>query len=252
MQPKCNPWGSRVVDAAAAIPVVQEFLTHVKRLDEMSDPGGHYLDTPAYRETKDAINRSLPKIKALIDATDPSLKTQLLRGLSGSFGYSGAVAAVTQLLGSLESAETTAALVGPSGPNLTVSTMHSWVRKAAGPLWEDGHHAQAVQTAASCVFDTELPAKLGLQKGARGTKPEEMVGKAFDETAPLLTIPGYTPGTQNWTNVYQGAKHLGLACAKLVRNLGTHNVTAAGNKDELLEDLALLSRFARIIDSSSI
>jgi hypothetical protein len=184
MQPKCNPRRFSVVDEAAAIPVVPEFLTLVKQLDQMYDGYGHYLDTAAYKSTKEAIARSLAPIKALIEVTDPSLMQQLTRGLSGSFGYSAAVSAVNELLGSLESAETTAALVGPKGPNLSASKMHPWVMKSAGPLWDGGHHAQAVQTAASSVFDAELPAKLGLQPGAKGTKPEEMVAKTFDEAGP--------------------------------------------------------------------
>jgi hypothetical protein len=130
--------------------------------------------------------------------------------------------------------------------------MHAWIWAPAAPLWDGGHHPQAVQTAASSIFDANLPAKLGLQQGARGTKPEEMIGKAFDEVAPLLLIPGHTKGTQNWTNAYQGAKYLGLACSKLVRNLGTHNVTSPGDENELLEELAMLSRFARIIDASTL
>jgi hypothetical protein len=181
-----------MVDEAAAIPVVQQFLEIVKRLDEMSDPYRNYLDTPAYRATKDAINRSLPPIKALIDATDPSLKTPLLRGLSGSFGYSWAVSAVTQLLGSLESAETTAALVGPRGPSLSASKMHPWVWDVVGRLWDGGHRREAVSKAASAIFDVHLPNKVQMPKG---TKPEQMIGKAFSATPPFLEIPGFsTPG----------------------------------------------------------
>ena len=54
------------------------------------------------------------------------------------------------------------------------------------------------------------------------------------------------------TNTYQGAMHLGLACAKLVRNLGTHNVASPGDEAVLLEELAMLSRFARLVDSATL
>ena len=54
------------------------------------------------------------------------------------------------------------------------------------------------------------------------------------------------------TNAYQGSQNLGLACAKLVRNLATHNGTAKRDENEMLEELATLSRFARVIDSSTI
>jgi hypothetical protein len=252
MQPKCKPAARVAVNAASAIPVVEEFLALVVQLDEMYDPYSAYLATNDYKTTKMAVDRSVGPIRLLIEATDDSLMQKLDRGLGGNYGYSAAVSAVSELLGLLEFEATSATIMGPTGPRPSVSRMHPWVLKAAGSLWEGGHHAQAVQTAASSVFDQELPAKLGLTPGARGTKPEEMVGKAFDETAPVLKIPGFTQGTQNRTNVYQGSKHLGLACAKLVRNIGTHTVASGGDPDVLIEELAMLSRFARIVEASTV
>ncbi len=120
--------------------------------------------------------------------------------------------------------------------------MHPWIHGAAAQLWDDEHHRQAVSTAASFIFDTYLPEKVEMPKG---TSPEAMVGKAFSADPPFLNIPGFeTPGHDR-TNAYQGARDLGLACAKLVRNLATHNGAASRDENELLEELAMLSRFAQ-------
>ena len=85
-----------------------------------------------------------------------------------------------------------------------------------------------------------------------GAQPEAMLGKAFSATPPFLNIPGFEDPGHDRTNAYQGAQNLGLACAKLVRNLTTHNGTAARDEKELIEELAMLSRFARIVDSSTV
>ena len=241
-----------MIDEALAIPKVEEFLVLVQRLEDMWDPASNYVLTPLYKETRSAIDERVPLIKMIADQCDDTLIHPMERGLTGNFGYSAAVRSLTQLLGLLRTAGEREAILGSRGPGLSPARMHPWVWGAAAKLWEGDHHPQAVQTAASAIFDTRLPTKLGLQQGAKGTSPEEMVGKAFDENAPLLVIPGYTKGTRNWTNAYQGTKYLGLACAKLVRNLGTHNMTIAVDENVLLEELAMLSRFARIVDASAL
>ena len=115
-------------------------------------------------------------------------------------------------------------------------------------LWDDGHHEEALAAAGSAVFDVYLPAKVEMPKGS---KPDAMIGKAFGGAgSPFLEIPGFEEAGQDRTNAYQGTQHLGLACAKLVRNLATHNVTVKRDENEILEELAMLSRFARIVVAS--
>jgi Protein of unknown function (Hypoth_ymh) len=152
-----------------------------------------------------------------------------------------------KLVAILEKQEEWDELLGPSGPQLAGSEMHPWVWGAAGQLWDDGHQLQAVQTAASHLFDVYLPKKLGVPKG---TDPEKMVADAFSESAPKLMFGGLTPGSRDWTNTYRGAANLGRACSKLVRNLRTH--ATPGDEPVLLEELAMLSRFARLVDEGTL
>jgi hypothetical protein len=133
-------------------------------------------------------------------------------------------------------------------PALSLTAMHPWIRAASAKLWADGHHRQAVKEAASEMFDKQLPAKVQLP---RGTPLDQMVNRAFGNIAtPFLKIPGVPATGPDRTNAYEGAQHLGLSCISLVRNLRTHNFP--GTEEEFLEELAMLSRFARIVDSSTL
>ena len=188
-----------------------------------------------------------PVVVALAKHYDHELAQRLKEHVRG--GHDSAVVNdCDELLGYIENELTIQALEGLTGPQLSASRMHPWVWGNAASLWDGGHHRQAVQTAASAIFDVQLPAKLGMPQG---TKPEQLVGQAFDEQGPRLKLDGIAPGN-DWANAYQGAMHLGFSCAKLVRNLGTHHVTAPADEDILLEELAMLSRFARLVDSATL
>ena len=178
------------VNEDLAIPKVRQFWDLVVALDDLYAASGDYLDTGYYKTTKAQVDLRVPLIKSIAEASDPTIPERIEDGLRGHYGYSRAVTAVTELLGILEGAEERAAIFSPKGPKLSAASMHPWVWGVAASLWGGGPHPQAVQTAASSIFDANLPTKLGLPKGAKGTKPEEMVAKAFDENAPILTIPG--------------------------------------------------------------
>jgi hypothetical protein len=178
------------------------------------------------------------------------LAVDLLAGSqAGGYGMTALIGPVGRLVALVSRWEELQEKLGPVGPLLAASQMHPWVWDAASHLWDDGHVPQAVSTAASTIFDSYLPTKLGIVPGTFSV--EKMIADAFDENDPQLLIPGFVKGNQNWTNAYQGARNLGLACAKMVRNLGTHNVTNPGPQEVALEELAMLSRFARLIDSSN-
>lgn len=215
----------------------------------MWDAYDSYLDDPAHKSLVDVIHKQLPLIRDIAREYDEELAERINHGINYGSGYGAALAATNELVGTLESADRRAAIFGIKGPKLALSSMHPWVHGAAAQLWDDEHHRQAVTTAASFIFDTYLPEKVQMPKG---TSPEAMVGKAFSADPPFLNILGFeTPGHDR-TNAYQGARDLGLACAKLVRNLATHNGATPRDENELLEELAMLSRFARLVDSSTL
>jgi hypothetical protein len=62
-----------------------------------------------------------------------------------------------------------AEIMGPDGPQLSAARLHPWVWEHATQLWADGHRRAAVEAAATALFDSHIPAKLGRQ---RDTKAE--------------------------------------------------------------------------------
>jgi len=250
MQPKCNPKGRGVVDEALALAELQDFAAKLKRAGELWSPfGGSPASDAMYDAVRAEIHKSLQLVKEIASEYDKELAGRIDHGVNYGSGHVAAIAATNELIGILESAEKRAAILGTQGPKLAAANMHPWVWGAAAQLWDDGHHREAVSKAASAIFDVYLPDKVQMSKG---TKAEAMIGQAFSGATPFLNIPGFATPGQDRTNAYDGASNLGLACSKLVRNLATHNVTAPGDEDELLEELAMLSRFARIVDSSTV
>lgn len=81
----------------------------------------------------------------------------------------------------LKGAQRRAEIMGTVGPKLEAAKMHRWVWIPAAELWDDGHRREAVQAAATSIFDQQLPAKLGR---GRHRQPGELVGMAFSTKAP--------------------------------------------------------------------
>ncbi len=130
--------------------------------------------------------------------------------------------------------------------------MHPWVWGVAASLWDDGYRREAVQAAATAVFDSHLPAKLGVPKGVQ---PRDLANAFSTDpptaTQPRLRLPDYTPGDKDWTSAHDGAKFLGFACAAGVRNLTTHSVDQPVEQ-VALEALAALSLFSRWSDEATV
>jgi hypothetical protein len=238
-----------MVDEALALHEVREFRARVQAADGMWDVHSHYLNSPTYKQLVEEIHKQLAMIKDIAREFEPELADRIDQGVNYGSGYASARAAADELIGILESAGKRGAIFEVKGPRLALSSMHPWVHGAAAQLWDDEYHREAVTAAASAIFDTYLPAKVQMPKG---TQPDAMLGKAFKGESPFLNIPEFEAPGHDRTNAYEGAQNLGLACAKLVRNLATHNGTALREENELLEELAMLSRFARIVDSSTV
>ena len=77
---------------------VERFLALVTALDALWDSGASYLDDPRYSELKQEINGSIFFVKTIADECKPGLSDRIMKGLEGTFGYTGAVSAVTDLL----------------------------------------------------------------------------------------------------------------------------------------------------------
>jgi hypothetical protein len=115
-----------------------------------------------------STSQSLALIKQIADECDGSLAIRIDKGLHGAYGYSGAVSALNELLGFLQSGDKRKAIFEPTGPKLAASNMHPWVWGAVSQLWDDGHHREAVSKAASAIFDvSDFPEQPTRRRGLR-------------------------------------------------------------------------------------
>ena len=92
------------INEELAIPTVERFLALVTALAAIWEPGASYLDDPRYSELKQEIDGSISVVKTIADECEPGLSDRITKGLQGTFGYSGAVSAVSELLDRLRTA----------------------------------------------------------------------------------------------------------------------------------------------------
>jgi hypothetical protein len=210
-----------------------------------------YLDDPAFNAAETQINAKIATIERIAAHFDAGLATRIRTKSQIGWEHYAKVDAAEELVGRIRSVEEEEALFGIQGPKLAAAQMHRWVWDAAAGLWENGHRREAIQAAATAIFDFQLPAKLGVPAG----QPRDLANSFSTDppTAqqPRLRLPGYTPGDRSWTNAHDGAKFLGFACGAGIRNIATHTVTQP-DEPLALEALAALSLFARWCDDAAV
>jgi hypothetical protein len=203
-----------------------------------------------WRNVEMKINESLPLVERIVVELDPRLASPMRAKPSMGWPHFPKIAALEEALGILRSKEKADAIFAPKGPQLAATDLHPWIWNAAVDLWADGHHREAVQRAATALFDSHLPAKL-LSVG----KPGDLVSQAFSLEPPeqgknRLRIPGYAEGSESWKNVHNGARFIGMGCVAAIRNLSTHELELS--EQEALEQLATLSVMARWVAESEL
>lgn len=164
-----------------------------------------------------------------------------------------ALAATDELLGILQGRERDEAVLGPAGPKLAAYQLHRWVWQPAAGLWDNSYRREATQ-AAAMVFDSQLPAKLGVPRGAKAV---DLIRQAFSTQPPAPGAPRLrlsarqAPNDPDWVNQHEGAMHFGRGCAMAIPNVQSHS-SAQPDEQEALEALAALSLLARWIDSAQV
>lgn len=159
--------------------------------------------------------------------------------------------ALVDLQGVVEAETTLAAILGPSGPRLSATSLHERVWTAAAPLWADGHHHQAVQFASQAV-EAHLQSALNRFDVSGKDLANAFSTKPPTEDWPRLRIPGIEPTSSTWTSAHEGAGHLIRAAFQYVRNLASHLGAPTPSDAECLEQLAILSTLARLVDSCEV
>ena len=138
--------------------------------------------------------------------------------------------------------------LGPAGPKLAAAEMHPWVWEEAASRWEAGFFRDAVQAAATRIFDVELPKKLGVQP----SKDPAGLFAAFapDKTgATVLRFSDVDPANASWASLHRGTMLFGQGSVMAIRNPRTHRLEVREDQ-AALEELAALSLLARWIDDA--
>lgn len=199
-----------------------------------------------------AIHQQIVAMAQISDASGCDVTSDLLTDNGRGWKHFSRRRAAYVLLGWLGDAEEVARNIGPQGPKMAAEDFHPWVWDHAARLWTDGHPRDAVRAAAIAIFSSHLPTTLGVSKD---TAPEALVA-AFSldppqAGRPRLRIQGLEAGSEDYKNSQQGAQELGRACGKLARNLSAH--TAEEHDEQVaLEELAMLSRFSRLVEASDL
>ena len=217
-----------------------------------NEVGSYSAENLRLRDTDRRVQEQFPLIARIAKRADPGIATRLQEKSLG-WPYYEALAASQQLAGLPGSREEEERILGPVGPKLAAANLHPWVWNAAVNLWDDGHLREAVQAAATALFDHHLPAKLGVPGP---TSSKDRISQAFQTAAPAagkprLRLDDYPDGSANWTSQHEGAQFFGMGCAQLIRNLATHT-GAQPDEQDALEQLAALSMLARLIEPAKV
>lgn len=244
-----------IADIDAALGKVREFIELLERNHRAWPARRTSSDAKTdYDATSNLIQEQLPLITRIAERSDDSLGTKLRTDGGGYvWRYQSILETSRQLAGLLSSVEEAERILGPRGPKLAAANLHPWIWNAAVNLWDDGHRREAVQAAATALFDQHLPAKLGVP-GPPSAK--ERISQAFatdppSAGKPRLRLDDYPDPSPNWTSQHEGAKFFGMGCAQLIRNLATHTGTQP-DEQSALEELAALSGLARMIDRAKV
>lgn len=236
-------------DVPAALKKVREFIAILEPgRDAWSRRG---VEPLIWNQRSTEILERLPLIVQIAARADAGLLAKLQ---TDSFGYPyhETLKAALQLAGMLDSADEAQQILGPVGPKLAAANLHPWIWNAAVNLWDNGHRREAVQAAAAALFDSHLPAKLGVP--ARPSA-KDLVAQAFSTDPPTagnprLRLDDYPNPSPSWTSQHEGARFFGMGCAQLIRNLVTHG--AQPDEQTALEQLASLSLLARLVERAKV
>jgi len=137
----------------------------------------------------------------------------------------------------------------PHSPVLAADVFHPWVWRAAGPFWEAGQTAAAVEYGAK-----SLTAHIQ-QKACSQLADRELAADVFSskphKANPRLWLPGDRDG-DTWRSRQDGLHHLAIGAYAGIRNVVAHTVEPVWSDQEAMEYLAVLSTVARWADETSL
>jgi hypothetical protein len=191
------------IAANEAINKVRELMATLRR----SDNAFLYRCLPVpfpsdWEHALSELREQVPFIRAIARQVDPTLEGRFEWKWHGglSWPYAGWLMACEHLVGELISLRDGPRILGAEGPQLIGQDLRPWIWGAAKDFLANGHYPEAVQAAASAVFDHHLPQKLGIS-WPKSTK--DLAAQAFKKEAPSsdwprLRLGDYPEGSADW------------------------------------------------------
>lgn len=159
---------------------------------------------------------------------------------------------VQRIRGELIYAEELDAHLAPKAPDLRADRMHPWIWRAARSLWESGHYADAVETAAKKV-NAELQNKLDRRNASdAGLCSEAFSLKAPTAAAARLRFPGDDRTDETWIARQEGALALSRGAFMAIRNPLAHRGDTEMPEHHAMELLSVFSIIARWIEECAV
>lgn len=242
-----------VVDIAGAVTIIDEAIDAINEFDSV------YRKTSAsegatfekYWEESLDVERTavLPRLElarqiaAHIGADELPITTAPDKRMYNSHPFEANRAALVILRTRLAEKERMASVLGPTGPQLSTSSLHPTIWDAAARLFDGGHYRQAVQTA-SQALESHLQAIAGA--GLAGQDLAKLFSAGGDGVR--LHFAELDPNGKTYASVREGAASLIRGAMMGVRNLVSHPEWPDPSESEALEMLAVLSYIAHLVD----
>jgi hypothetical protein len=246
-----------VMDTPEAVAIVEEALAAIDEFhavySKASDSEG-----PAYRKLRDAsldieYTKVVPRLElarqiaAHIRADELSITSAPDKTYLNPHPYEASRRALVILRTRLAEQERLAAVLGPTGPQLSTSSMHATIWEAAARLFDGGHYRQAVQTAGQAL-------ESHLQTIAGPELTGQDLAKLFASSGDgiRLHFSQLDPNGRTYGSAREGAAHLIRGSMMAVRNLVSHPEWPNPSEGEALEMLAVLSYVAHLVDRATL
>ncbi|MGO4534836.1 TIGR02391 family protein [Leifsonia sp. 2MCAF36] len=139
----------------------------------------------------------------------------------------------------------------PEAPRLRADRLHPWIWSAAQSLWESGHHADAVETAAK-----KLNAEIQNKVQRRDVSDASLCTEVFNAAPPAagrsrLRFPG-ARDSESWRSRQEGAMSFSRGAFMAIRNPLAHDGEVDLGEHEALELLSAFSVVARWVDQCEV
>jgi len=241
------------MDIDKALELIDEAISGIDQFDDtyakVKDADGSVFKRLWAESLKIEASAVRPRLELVrqvaehVGADDLPITREPDKGVYKSHPFAANRDALVVLRTRLAEQQRMAAILGPTGPKLSSSNLHSTIWEAAAHLFDGGHYRQAVQ-AAGQALESHLQALAG--PSLSGQSLAKLFGSGSD--GPRLYFAGLDLDGKTYRSAREGAANLIRGSMLGVRNLVSHPEWPDPGENEALEMLAVLSYVAHLVD----